>query len=116
MLPITPTRSWPRLANKIMKLIIFCCSILLTVLAFAACQRDASLDYVNYGNEEKVPRISVEDAKKDFEAGRAIFVDSRDAETYKNEHLPGAVNISWTSPEDEYDKLPKDKKIILYCS
>lgn len=90
---------------------------ILPILLFLACQQPPpAIEYVKYDGEAAVPRISAEDAKKEFDAGKAIFVDTRGAEDWKNEHLPGALNITNSSPEDQYNTLPKGKKIILYCS
>jgi len=52
-------------------------------------------------------------AKKD----EYYIIDIRDADTYKKGHIPGAVNIYWEDildPEN-LEKLPKDKKIFVYC-
>ena len=61
-------------------------------------------------------RISLADAKKDFDAGSAIFVDTRDEAAYKNEHVKGAINISMNAVETRYKEIPTGKKIIAYCS
>ncbi len=65
---------------------------------------------------EEAPRISLADAKKDFDGGAAIFVDTRAAESYKTEHIKGAINIPAGDFETRYTELPKNKKIIAYCS
>ena len=65
---------------------------------------------------DDAPRISLEDAKKDFDAGTAVFVDSRAPEAYKIEHIKGAINIPHDKLDAELKKLPPDKKIIVYCS
>lgn len=65
---------------------------------------------------EEAPRISLEDAKKDFDAGTAIFVDSRPADSYKIEHIKGAINIPFADAETRWKEIPTDKKIIVYCS
>ena len=62
------------------------------------------------------PRISLADAKKDYDAGTAFIVDVRDVSAYKNEHIKGAVNIPIADLATSMDKIPKDKKIIVYCS
>ena len=62
------------------------------------------------------PRISLADAKKDFDAGNAIFVDTRAEQTYKQEHIKGAINISAETFEARYKEIPTGKKIIAYCS
>lgn len=66
--------------------------------------------------QDDTARISLEDAKKDFDAGTAIFVDARDAASYKFTHIKGAVNIPFTEAENRLKEFPTDKKIIAYCS
>ena len=61
-------------------------------------------------------RISLADAKKAFDDGSAVFVDVRDADSYKREHVTGAVNIPIAQVSEKADTLPKGKKIIVYCS
>lgn len=65
---------------------------------------------------DDAPRITLADAKKDFDAGTAIFVDTRAEAAYQNEHIKGSINISADTLEAKYKELPKDKKIIAYCS
>lgn len=62
------------------------------------------------------PRISLADAKKDFDAGTAVIVDVRDINAYKMEHIKGALHIPISDAAANEDKLPKNKKIIVYCS
>jgi len=81
-----------------------------------ACQQAAEIQYFEYVNDAAVPRISAEDAKKEVDAGNAVFVDSRGDGAYNVEHLPGALNIAFGSPDDKFVQLPKGKKIIVYCS
>jgi predicted sulfurtransferase len=65
---------------------------------------------------EEAPRISLADAKKDFDTGSAIFIDTRADASYKAEHIKGAINIPADAFETRYAEVPKDKKIIAYCS
>ena len=65
---------------------------------------------------DDAPRITLADAKKDFDAGKAIFVDTRGEAAYKNEHIKGAINVTTDTLEAKYKELPKNKKIIAYCS
>jgi hypothetical protein len=62
------------------------------------------------------PRISLADAKAAFDAGKALFVDSRADSAYKAEHIKGAINIPAGTLDAKLKELPKDKKIIVYCS
>ncbi len=65
---------------------------------------------------DDAPRISLADAKKDFDAGNAIFVDTRAEAAYKAEHIKGSINITTENVETRYKEIPTDKKIIAYCS
>ena len=67
-------------------------------------------------HSDEAPRISLADAKKDFDAGSALFVDTRPAVQFTAEHIKGSVNIPVNEIEARYRELPKDKKIIAYCS
>jgi hypothetical protein len=93
---------------------------LMFVLAIAifglACQQGQIVEYSKYENDAAVPRIAAADAKKEVDAGNAVLVDSRPEAAFKDEHLPGALNIMVGSTEDKYSVLPKGKKIIAYCT
>ncbi len=94
---------------------------LLLLLAFLllGCTPPAAplLVYSKYENEDAVPRIKVEEAKKEFDAGNVVFVDSRPEAAFKAEHLPGAVSIPLgAEAEAKFSQLPKGKKIIVYCT
>ena len=65
---------------------------------------------------DEAPRISLDDAKKDFDAGNAIFIDTRAESSFMEEHIKGAINIPSNAFETRYTEVPKDKKIIAYCS
>ncbi len=65
---------------------------------------------------DEAPRISLDDAKKDFDAGNALFIDTRAEAAYKDEHIKGAINIPAGEFETRSGEVPKDKKIIAYCS
>ena len=80
----------------------------------AANQRIAEAVFSNSDDEAK--RISLEDAKKAFDAGEAVFVDARSVNSYVNEHIKGSVNIPLAEFEKRYKELPEDKTIIVYCS
>lgn len=61
-------------------------------------------------------RITVADAKKMFDDRSAVFVDVRSIEAYKMEHIKGALNIPLDQLDASVSKLPKGKKLIIYCS
>jgi rhodanese-related sulfurtransferase len=61
-------------------------------------------------------RLSLADAKKDFDSGNVVFVDTRAEVAYKAEHVKGSINIPMEAVETRYKEIPTDKKIIAYCS
>lgn len=65
---------------------------------------------------DDAPRITLADAKKDFDAGNTIFVDTRAEVSYKQEHIKGAINVPAEAMETRYKEIPTGKKIIAYCS
>jgi predicted sulfurtransferase len=66
--------------------------------------------------DDEAKRISLADAKKDFDNGNAVFVDTRSEVAYKNEHIKDSINVPAGNFEQFYKSIPKDKKIITYCS
>jgi 3-mercaptopyruvate sulfurtransferase SseA len=104
-------------------LILLAITLLAIVIACAKPNAEANLTASNaaplpsMSPADDAPRISLEDAKKDFDAGTAVFVDSRAPEAYKIEHIKGAINIPTADKIKEGLKsIPPDKKIIVYCS
>ena len=81
----------------------------------SACEQAQLAPYKAYANDAEVPRISVEEAKKEYDSGGAVIIDSRDANAYAQEHIAGAINIP-SGTEPDIAKVPKGKKIIVYCS
>src|SRR5262245_47396640 len=59
--------------------------------------------------DDDAPRISLADAKKAFDDGSAVFIDTRPADVYKQEHVKGSLNITKDTLEARYSELPKDK-------
>lgn len=100
-----------RRASAIFAFALACVSVI------AACTQKAHLaEYKKFTDAAEVPKISVEDAKKDVDAGLAVMVDSRGEVVYKIDHITGSINIPNGSPKEKYDQLPKGKKVIIYCS
>ncbi|MFT3744262.1 MAG: rhodanese-like domain-containing protein [Pyrinomonadaceae bacterium] len=91
--------------------------LLICVAIIGACAQKAQLaEYKKYKDASEVPKISVQDAKKEVDAGTAIIIDSRGDAAYKNERIAGSISISSATETDKVAKLPKDKKLIVYCS
>lgn len=86
-------------------------------LAFQSdCQKADLAPYTKFETADNVPRITLEEAKKDYDNGTAVIIDSRPEVAYKQEHIAGALNIPIGSPDTRFSEIPKGKKIIIYCS
>jgi rhodanese-related sulfurtransferase len=65
---------------------------------------------------DNTQRITLAEAKKDFDAGNVVFVDTRAEVQYKSERIKGSINMPLEAFETRYKTIPADKKIIAYCS
>ena len=92
------------------------CIFLFLVVAAIACQKVQIAEYKKLASDADVPRMTIEDARKDADAGIAVIVDSRPEFAYKHEHIAGAINITLGADDEAFAALPKNKKIIVYCS
>lgn len=80
----------------------------------AYCQGLADVKDTPYANY----KISEDDAKKllDEKDPSVAFVSVRSAEDFAKGHIEGAINIPWgKGMEQQFNILPKDKKLIVYC-
>lgn len=106
-----------------MRFILSFLSILMLTLIGISCQKTISSPTAQSPASDKQnitaqdsSRISLQDAKKDFDAGAAVFVDSRAEAVYKQNHIKGAINITFADIEARWKEIPTSKKIIVYCS
>ncbi|MBA2379932.1 MAG: rhodanese-like domain-containing protein [Blastocatellia bacterium] len=67
-------------------------------------------------DHDAAPRISLAEAKKAFDDGTAVFIDTHVKAAYDAEHIRGAINISVQDLPTKVSTIPKGKKIIAYCS
>lgn len=63
-----------------------------------------------------VRRLSIADARTEFDGGKAVMIDVRSDVSFKQGHIKGAQNIPMGDLDQRLNELPKDKDIILYCS
>lgn len=66
--------------------------------------------------QKEAARISLADAKAAFDAGKAVFIDTRDVDSYNSGHIKGAIQMSAQDVAARFKELPADKQIIAYCS
>lgn len=67
--------------------------------------------------EDKVTRIGAEETRKLVEDGKAVIIDVRGTDSYNLSHVKGALDIPLNNLEmGNFKGLPKDKRIIAYCT
>ncbi|WP_406661144.1 rhodanese-like domain-containing protein [Methanolobus sp. ZRKC3] len=60
--------------------------------------------------------VKLPGAKLMLESGEFFVLDVRPASMFGTSHLKGAVNINNASLSGRMDEIPRDKKILLYCT
>lgn len=64
----------------------------------------------------KVEQIGPEEYASNKKDPGLFLVDARDPQTFKKEHIPGAVNIPSPDLRTRHIELPKDKTILVICN
>ena len=106
--------------------------VILGILAVASCNKASTqsaasptphspvLPYASptqMNAEDKMPRVRPEVAIKEFENNEAIIIDVRGTSTYQQEHIKGAIDFPLDRlNQSDFKGLPRDKKIIAYCT
>ena len=67
-------------------------------------------------SEAEVPRLPVAEARALYDSGEAVFVDVRDLASYGVSHIKGARPIPLFQVASRANELPRDKRIVTYCS
>ncbi len=70
----------------------------------------------SHEDAKSVPRIAVEDLYAKHNRGEVIVIDVRDAMAFASSHIPGSLNIPFSTVESRIAELPKDKPIVTYCT
>jgi len=47
--------------------------------------------------------------------GKAVLVDVREESEWRSGHVPGAIHLPLSQFSQGVDRLPRDRKVILYC-
>jgi len=69
------------------------------------------LMFVDYGGATIRPeQIPAEDWESLY------VIDTRDAGQYQEGHIPGAVNIEWRQVLDQFEQMPRDRTVLVYCN
>lgn len=63
----------------------------------------------------KLKLISASEAEEYQKKTGGLFIDLRDEESYRKEHIPGAVNVPYRKLERYAAGHGRDRVLILYC-
>jgi len=64
-----------------------------------------------------VPRVLMEQFKKDLDAGKVLVIDVRSLDTYRAGHIPGAISVPTSALAAQVARLKTARKpIVAYCS
>lgn len=65
----------------------------------------------------EAPRVTPDEVRARQAAGEDLMlVDVRSAESFKHEHITGAESFPWATLEKSQTKLPRERRIVLYCA
>lgn len=59
--------------------------------------------------------ISAADIDKYVNNKKALIIDVRSPKEYEKKHIESSINIPFEKLERDYDKMPKDLILVLYC-
>jgi thiosulfate sulfurtransferase len=59
--------------------------------------------------------ISVDQAAQMHQAGKALFLDIRDPQSFEASHVPGALHLNDSNVQDFVTKTDKAKPVVCYC-
>jgi 3-mercaptopyruvate sulfurtransferase SseA len=65
---------------------------------------------------DNVRRVTIAELRDMMDQGKAIVVDVRGDEPYKQEHIKGAISVPESQLNARLGEFPKDKLIVFYCS
>jgi rhodanese-related sulfurtransferase len=90
----------------------------LIALAQPALSKDAAIeamqDYLMFQEYESGIILPAQIDQTVFEA--AIFIDTRNADQFAAETIPGAVHVEWREVLERIDEIPQDRMTILFCN
>ncbi len=64
----------------------------------------------------EIVRVNLGDSKAAYELKQAVYLDVRDADSFANSHIPGAVSIPLNDLEARIKELDPQAWILTYCT
>jgi rhodanese-related sulfurtransferase len=64
-----------------------------------------------------VPRISIDEVKALMASNQVLLIDVRDPQSFKQGHIPGAVNVPFDHVPKHVEAWKKEKRLLVtYCA
>jgi hypothetical protein len=88
--------------------------LFVSVLILVGCQSPAPSVPATV---EEVPRIRAPELRALLDAGEpVVIVDTRGRQLYDQRHISGAISVPEQETDARQGELPRDSKIVLYCT
>jgi len=89
-------------------------SVVVTALLMVGCQNPTP---TVPAIKAQVPRIRAQELKGLLDAGeKVVIVDTRARSSYEQQHVEGAISLPLPETEARQGELPRDSRIVFYCS
>ena len=75
---------------------------------------DAMVEYLEFAEYQGGNILPEQITRKDWE--KLFVIDTRRAEDYEKDHIPGAIHIEWRKLVERREEIPKDLPVIVYCN
>ena len=63
----------------------------------------------------EIPQIPVHEAKQKLDAKSCLFVDIRDPASYRQAHIPGAIQLNDGNVQAFLQNTAKEQAVVVYC-
>jgi thiosulfate sulfurtransferase len=63
----------------------------------------------------EIPQIPIHEAKKKLEEKSGLFVDIRDPGSYRQAHIPGAIQLNDANVQEFLQNTDKEQAVVVYC-
>lgn len=92
-------------------------AVALALAAFAAGPLAPPLVSTTVHAQVDAARIPLAEFKKLYDAGKVLVVDTRDAQSYRTGHIPGAILVSQEMvPAKLAEVKASGKLVVAYCT
>jgi phage shock protein E len=72
---------------------------------------------VRAADQAAVPRVKLEDFKKELDQDKVLVIDTRGADAYRAGHIAGSINVPLSAWAEHLPALKASKKpIVAYCA